>query len=139
MTVVLNLLSYCCTDQIYFQRRAPGYVDVVVRDMPQAVSVVDEEQEPLESQATEDLPGDPGQDTDSGATGVDPRVVTRVIRNLLDVEARNRAFTQGSTAIFVHICGLLEIDLEGVDLRHRNAKRSLFEKIINQVHFIRSS
>lgn len=100
----------------------------MIRDTPAAV---DEDQDPAESQTVEDPP--------SAATGVDPRVVTRVIRNLLDAEARDRAFTQGSTAIFLHICGLLEINLDGIDLHRRNTKRTLFERIINQVQFIFSS
>lgn len=69
--------------------------------------------------------------------GVDRKLIGRVLRHLLSTDdqenARKKAFTQGSTAAFIHICSLARIEHSEIDLGRRTAKRQLFEKIISKV------
>jgi hypothetical protein len=69
--------------------------------------------------------------------GIDLARTKRVIRHLTspDLEDRQKAFKQGTTAIYVYLCDLLEIDHSQVDMRRKDTKRQLLETLRQVVCF----
>ncbi|KDR77504.1 hypothetical protein GALMADRAFT_65801 [Galerina marginata CBS 339.88] len=69
-------------------------------------------------------------------TGVEAGL-SRVLQHLLNTEnqdeSREKAYSQGTAAIFVYICDLLEIEHGDIDKTKRNAKHVLYDRIIDLI------
>jgi len=66
------------------------------------------------------------------AEGIDPVVARRIIRHLTTASSDKgieKAYNQGTAAIFVYICNVLGMDHSTLSNRGRNSKRLLFEAI----------
>lgn len=68
--------------------------------------------------------------------GVDLSLATRIIRHLTSDTAessRAKAFAQGTSLIFSYICDLLHVDHSKINMKHKSAKRDLFNAILTSV------
>lgn len=65
------------------------------------------------------------------------------MKHFLDIQirddARSKAYSQGSAAVFIRICDLLHLDYSEIDLTKRAAKRNLYEKVLENVGYCQLS
>lgn len=85
----------------------------------------------------DDVPPEDGNKRELPAVeGIDLAVVRRIIRHLTTAssdKSTQKAYNQGTTAIFIYICDVLGMDHSTLSNRGRNSKRLLFEAIRNEV------
>lgn len=120
-----RMLKYCP-----IQRQQPEYSDVKSFPMSRTTpdnSVITNHEAGLHDQLRA-LPIDPN---------LKMALVSRVVHHLLDTdnpdESREKAYSQGTAAIFVYVCDLLEIEHGDVDKRKRNTKHILYDRIVDLV------
>lgn len=68
--------------------------------------------------------------------GLDASLVNRIIGHLLkldEADSRRKAESQGTLAIFKHICHLLDLDISDIELEGRNPKQILFQHLADKV------
>lgn len=114
---------------ILFQRQNPTYTDI--RLLPvQNPDTRSDNQVPVSTHLMADL-----------NVSLDP-LTTSVVRHFMGSadrtleESLDDAYSDGNALVFKHICELLEIDVEHIDLKaRRTAKKLLFDAIVTAVSF----